>query len=282
MLVEVQANYERVKKVIKFEIAKALDLKTPVDLLVVPVCQESVIKSRPVLELDKALKGTLKELVKQENFKGKPGQNLTFHTLGRVGASRVCLLGLGPEKKVIHERFRRLGGRAAETARKYRAGGVFFACQVPAAPGLEVKQAVAALAEGLSLGLYRFAKYKKEPDNLPSYAGPHKVAIAVFGPQGKAFTETGELKKVVDRTKVLTEGVKIARDLVNEIPEVMTPEALAKKAGELAAGTPGLKLKVMDEKGMARHKMNAALAVARGSDRAPRFIELSYFWWAKG
>ena len=260
----------------KVEIAKALDLKNPVGLLVIPACQESVIKTHLALELDKALDGTLKKLVEEDNFKGKPGQILTFHTLGRVGANRVCLLGLGPEDKVTHERFRRFGGRAAEMARKYRAQTVALVCEVPAAPDLGVKLAVGAMVEGFSLGLYRFDKYKKDVDDRPHYKGPQTVKIVGFGPQGKAYTDRSGLKKVVERAEVLTGGVRIARDLVNEIPEVMTPEELAKQAKELASGISGLKVKVMDEKSMARHKMNAALAVARGSDRTPRFIELSY------
>jgi len=275
-LVEIHTSYPRVRIAMKIEIIKALDLKAASDLLVIPVCQESVFKSRPVAELDRALEGTLKKMVEEENFRGKPGQSLAFHAMNRVGATRVSLLGLGPGEKVTHERFRRLGGRAAEAARKYRAQAVTLAFQVPAASGVTVKQAVGAMVEGLSLGVYRFAKYKKEPEDLPPWEEPETVAIAGLGPQGKAYTDRGALKKLLERAEVLTEGVKIARDLVNEIPEVMTPEALARRAAELASATPGLKLKVMDKKKMAAQRMNAALAVARGSSREPCFIEIGY------
>ncbi|MBN2288378.1 MAG: leucyl aminopeptidase [Candidatus Glassbacteria bacterium] len=260
----------------KVEIIKALDLKTRTDLLVLPVCEDRVMQGGPVLQLDKLLDGTLKQLVEEEDFKGKPGQGLTFHTMGKAGALRVALLGLGPEEKVAAERFRRLAGRAAEVARKYRVKSLTLACPVPAAPGLEVKQAVGAMAEGLSLGLYRFDKYKKEPEGRPPYTGPQKVSVIGFGADGRPYTDSGALKAAVERAEALAGGVKIARDLVNEIPEVMTPEELAKKAGELASATPGLKLRVLDSKAMARWKMNAALAVARGSDRKPCFIELGY------
>jgi leucyl aminopeptidase len=260
----------------KINFLKALDLKTGVDLLAITVGQEDIMKNRLVIELDKVLEGTLKELIEQEEFKGKAGQSLVFHTMSKVGATRLCFLGLGPEEKITCERFRRIGGRAAGVAAKYRVQGLTFACLVPEKSGLEVKPAMGAVVEGLSLGLYRFDKYKKEPNGRPHYAGPGNVSLIGYGPKGKVYSDSKALKEVVNRAEILAGGVKIARDMVNEIPEVMTPEVLAKQAAELASGTPGLKLKVMDEKAMARQKMNAALAVARGSDRKPRFIELSY------
>ncbi|MEA2064131.1 MAG: leucyl aminopeptidase, partial [Gemmatimonadota bacterium] len=236
----------------------------------------SLLESRLVLDVDNALDGCLRNLIREENFKAQSGQSLCFSTLGRLGPARVCLLGLGSGDKVTHERFRRLGGRAAEAARTCRARVLAFGCQVPELSGLNVKKMAAALVEGLRLGTYRFEKYKKEPEDLPPWAGPETVRVAAWNARGKTCIGGKELDEVLARAGTLASGVNTARDLINEIPEVMYPEELAQRAGKLASGIPGLEVKVLDEKGMARQKMNAALGVARGSVRPPCFIELSY------
>ena len=80
----------------KIDILKDLDLKKRVDLLAVTVGEQDITKNRLVTELDKILEGTLKKLIEEEDFKGKAGQSLVFHTMSKTGASRLCFLGLGP------------------------------------------------------------------------------------------------------------------------------------------------------------------------------------------
>src|SRR6185503_14898758 len=48
------------------------------------------------------------------------------------------------------------------------------------------------------------------------------------------------------------------------------PEELAERAREIAAGDSRLRCKVLDERGIARHRMGAFLAVAQGSGRPPK------------
>ena len=62
--------------------------------------------------VDKALEGLLSRLVAEEQFKGKKGQTLLLHTHGRVGPSRLLLVGAGRAKRLF----------AAGSARLRRAG----------------------------------------------------------------------------------------------------------------------------------------------------------------
>ncbi|MCH1927676.1 leucyl aminopeptidase, partial [Shewanella sp. C31] len=62
----------------------------------------------------------------------------------------------------------------------------------------------------------------------------------------------------------MAEGVYFARDLVNEPPNLLTPEALAERALELRA--LGVEVEVLDEGALAELGMGAFLAVAQGSE----------------
>lgn len=113
------------------------------------------------------------------------------------------------------------------------------------------------LAEGILLGAYRFDRYKGSREEKP-------VAIQLSGANPEE----------VERAKKVAEGVYWARDLVNEPPNVLTPEALAEAALSLKAF--GVEVEVLDEEAIQALGMGAFLAVAQGSENPPRFIALRY------
>src|SRR6267154_6272419 len=61
--------------------------------------------------IDKALDGLVSKLVAEEQFKGKKGQSLLLHTHGRVGPSRVLLVGAGARKDFSPPDLRSFGAR---------------------------------------------------------------------------------------------------------------------------------------------------------------------------
>lgn len=67
----------------------------------------------------------------------------------------------------------------------------------------------------------------------------------------------------------------LARDLINEPAGTLTPEALARRAQEIA-DVEGLECTVLDETAIAERGLNGISTVAKGSGVPPRFIELGY------
>lgn len=261
----------------KVKILEKLDLKAPCSILLIPVLQGKVLENPLVARIDRALGGVIVQLADQENFKAKTGQSLNFNTLGKVGPRRVCLLGLGALEKLKRETYRRSGGLGADWLRKFRAEDANVVCQVPEGVKLTVGDIAAAFIEGLRLGLYRFDRYKSKNDSEPAYGGPGIVSLFCCDSRGTGIKGVKPgLEPLVRRVLTLAEGVITARELVNEIPEVMTPAELAKRARKLSSGIKGLSCRILNEKEMAAEKMGAALAVARGSENRPRFIELLY------
>jgi leucyl aminopeptidase len=119
--------------------------------------------------------------------------------------------------------------------------------------------------EGSLLGLYQFSKYKK-----PEHKDIEQLVIVE-----KDENRIPALERGVYKGKIMAEATNLARDMINEPANYMTPTQLAEIAGEMA-GTYNLKLEVFDADEMKAMGMGALLGVARGSNQPPKLITLSY------
>ena len=83
------------------------------------------------------------------------------------------------------------------------------------------------------------------------------------------------LEQGCEKGKVIAEATNLARDLVNEPANHMTPGDMASVAERLAK-THRLRLTILDRERMEKEGMGALLGVARGSRQPPKLIVLSY------
>jgi leucyl aminopeptidase len=237
-------------------------------LLAVPVHEEDVRGGLrgAARDLDARLGGHLAAAVADERFHGKADQALLLHTLGRLPAARLLLLGLGPRApdgatRDGAEPLRMAAGKAGRAAVK--AGAARLVVALPG--GLDAPAAARAAAEGALLGAYRFERYKTKKDG----AGALR-AIAVASPErGREVREALRLGERVAR------AVAWARDLVNEAPIDCTPTRLARAAQELSRRA-GLRCEVRGRRDLATLGMGMFLAVTRGSAEEPRLVKVSY------
>src|SRR5580700_399877 len=237
------------------------------DVLVVGVLQSGAKGGlNPALKpLDAALGGALAKAVAKEEFTGKRDQTLTLGTLGRIPADKVVLHGLGERRGIGAPDVRVFAAKAARTANNEKATSL--ALSVP--PGLEGE--LRALAEGLELGAYRFTKYfTGERKPKASLASVSVGVASKLRPTAKAAIALGQ--------KVAA-AVNFSRDLSNEPPNVLYPEAFA-HAAEKAAKENALKILVFDFKEIRKRGMKLIDAVGRGSSREPRLVHIS--WTPKG
>jgi leucyl aminopeptidase len=109
---------------------------------------------------------------------------------------------------------------------------------------------------------YEFKKYKKKKkvkeDDDDDLGSLNSVRILCHQPH-EATAEFAGLRAV-------GEGVTMARDLVNEPPNVLYPEEFARRVEALASA--GLEVEILDQGQLAAIGMNAILAVGQGSARA--------------
>jgi leucyl aminopeptidase len=135
------------------------------------------------------------------------------------------------------------------------------------AGGIEPGVSAQSITEGSILGLYSFLKHiTKEPD----YKDIEEMILVDRDTASKKDIQQG-----CDRGKILADATNLARDLVNEPANYMTPTDMAKVAERLATSY-GLELTVLDREQIQDLGMGALLGVAQGSDQPPKLIILSY------
>ena len=175
----------------------------------------------------------------------------------------VVAVGLGPADGVDPDGLRRASACLARAVRGRRSLALDLASATDAVPGPEAARAV---VEGTALALYRFGyKSTKDEDRLG------KVTLV-------GSTAAG-IRTAVEHAMAVVEGVKLARDLVNEPGGSLTPPKFANRVRRMARDR-GLTVKVLDEAAIRRARLGGLLGVSRGSTQPPRFVELT--WTPKG
>lgn len=233
------------------------------DLLVVGVFQtaaKAAALPAALRPIDAALSGALARLVAKEEFIGKRDQALSLTTLGRIGAPKLVVLGLGERRTVRAPQVRTFAAKAARAANSEKAATLAIA--LPS--GLEGE--MRAVAEGLVLGAYRFTKYLTA-DRKPKI----ELTTALVASQGKLDARA---RAAVALGRTVGGAVNLARDLSNEPPNVIYPEAFA-AAAEAIAEESGLKVEVFDFDEIRRRGMKLIDAVGRGSARPPRLVHIA-------
>lgn len=224
--------------------------------------------------IDTAGKGLLKQACAAESFTGAAGKSLLLHRPAGMAAPHLVLVGLGEADKASTESARRLGGQAArrfaETALR-RIGVVL-------PEGLGEPEHVAACVEGFLTGPGGVDAYKteeakgrqrKRKKKDPYHGDFSELALVLPTKAGTGHREAAR------RGALLAEGMILARRLVNEPGNRMTPRILAREAKK-ACIAAGLTVTVFDERQLREKGFGGVLAVSRGSEEPPRFVVMRY------
>ncbi len=215
----------------------------------------------PLAAIDRALGGALTKLLAREEFKGKRDQLVRVPTLGKLPVHTVFVLGLGDAASASDADARAYAGRAARAAQGEKARHLVLALP----EGLEGK--LRFIAEGLGLGVYRFAKYLSG-DRKPK-AEVKKVTLVAGG------TLPASAKHDLALGEKIADAVNLSRDLSNEPPNELPPAAIATVSEKLAKER-GLTIEIFDMAEIKKRGMHLIQAVGQGSAHEPRFIHISY------
>ena len=215
--------------------------------------------------VDKALDGAISSLIGRGEIKGKFGEVSIIHTFGKLPAGIVAVAGLGKRQDFNVNKIRGVAGESCRSLRKLNCRKIATILHGAGTGDIELEASAEAIAEGALLGLYSFNKYKK-----PEYADVEEMLVVVRE-EGK----TPVLEPAVHKGKAIAEATNLARDMVNEPANYMTPTRMAEAAKEIATKY-NLELKVFDPKDMEAMGMEALLGVAKGSSQPPQLISLSY------
>jgi leucyl aminopeptidase len=226
--------------------------ETRADAVVVGVYQDAE-PTGAAAEIDILLGGAIRRLIQRQEFTGRCYELAPL--LVPVGlAQQTLVIGLGPREKFdTGMAFRTAAAAGRNLAAKSRKQVALFLDD--GWPAEWTESGVAGAIIGCTgQDLYR-AERNRHPFDVIAWAGGGQPAI--------------------DRGRILGEAINLARELVNQPPDVIYPETFAARAAEVAKGN-GVEAEIWDDERLARENCHALLAVAKGSNRPARLVILRY------
>ncbi len=216
-------------------------------------------------EADRMAGGALKRALEVSRFSGKPGQLLEVLAPSGGKVSRIILVGLGAAEDLDGLRVEQT---AADVVARLLGSGekaIHFAIDRPKGLKLDDAEFAAHLAMGVELRAYNFDKYRTR--QLEERAATvKKVNIGTKDVAGA--------RKLWREFAAVAEGIYLARDLVNEPPNVLYPAEFARRTKKLSA--LGLKVEVLGAAQMKKLGFGALLGVAQGSAHEPQLVVMQW------
>jgi leucyl aminopeptidase len=216
--------------------------------------------------LDKASGGALTRALKFSRFTGKAGQMLEVLAPAGLRASRLLLVGLGKADSVDEKGLETLGAQIV--GRLYTAGEHAASIEIDVPKGSKVKKSelAAHLAFGAKLKSYSFDKYRTR--NLDEYEKKLKT-VRIVTP------DVAAAKKAHAGLAAVAEGIFLARDLVNEPPNILYPAEFARRA-KAQLSKLGVKVEILGEVEMKKRGFGALLGVGQGSARESQLVVMQW------
>jgi leucyl aminopeptidase len=191
-------------------------------------------------------------------FKGKKKAMLEIVAPAGVAADRLIVIGLGKREEADKLDWTELGGALAGKLSSSAAATALLAAE-----GLEIgTERAADFALGALLGAYAFDRYKTKKKDDEDKPKSRRLALQV--------ADAGAVKKALKSREAVSAGVNLARDLVNEPPNVLTPAEFASRAQALEK--LGVEVEVLGEKALKKLGMRALLGVGQGSDNESHVV----------
>jgi leucyl aminopeptidase len=195
-----------------------------------------------------------------ENFKGKAKSTMSITAPSALSVDRLVVIGMGGEKEQSKIDWAQIGGIVAGRVTGKAATAVLDI------PGVDITpEAVSDMILGIHLRRYSFDRYKTKKDENGGN-GPVRLTLTVADPAA--------VKKAVKAREGVATGVIMARDLVNEPPNVLGPREFAARAEALSK--VGVEIEILDEKAMQKLGMRALLGVGQGSVRGSRVVVMRW------
>lgn len=234
---------------------------------VFPVVQGAGL-SAAAKALDKKSGGLIAHALKaQKNFSGKNGQILSLALPAGAGAGRAILIGIGEKGSLKGAAAELLGGKlVAPLAAAGATDATIFMDEIEDAENIAPR-----VAAGYRLQAYKFDKYKTAAAKKEKGAEDEpEVSKLVF-----VLDAATKAEKIWRDLGVAVEGTLYARDLVNEPPNVIYPDAFARRV-KADLSPLGVEVEIFDEKKLKSMGLTAMLTVGQGSGFPPRLVVLRW------
>lgn len=206
--------------------------------------------------------GVIGRAARAARFKPNAGAILDILAPEGMAVERLLVVAIGGSGDRAKTDWTKAGGQVMG---KLGAGG---SAVVALDAAVESGQAAASAADfglGMRLRAFKFDTYKtKKPDDAADAVS--RVTIAL--------SDHAAAKKEFRRREGLAQGVEIARQLVNEPPNILTPIEFARRAQLLTK--LGVEVETLEPRQLETLGMRALLGVAQGSSNPPRVVVMRW------
>ena len=214
---------------------------------------------------DKASGGAITRGLKVSRFTGKSGQLLEVLAPTGLAVSRILLVGLGKPAELDEKGLETIGAQIVARLQSLGETSATFEIEAPKGAKTKSGEIAAHLAFGARLRSYVFDKYRTQ--NLDEYK-KRLNEIRVMTP------DVAAAKRAYAGLDAVADGIFLARDLVNEPPNILYPVEFARRVKALAK--TGLKVEVLGEVEMKKQGFGALLGVGQGSARESQLVVMQW------
>lgn len=123
---------------------------------------------------------------------------------------------------------------------------------------------------------YQFNKFKSKKSKLTKSNETVNLNNLTFLTDCDNKEILAKFQKTIKETKAINNGVNFTKDLANTPSNICTPDFLADEALKLEKKYSKITTTVLDKSKLEELKMNALLAVGKGSNQEPKLIALEY------
>jgi leucyl aminopeptidase len=213
---------------------------------------------------DKGLKEEFHNLKSSKHFKAAKDETLSF--TGATGET-VWVVGLGDKTKFTAEDLRKSIAKIYKSAKSGKFSTIAFDV-----PGFNVVhgevETIQLISEAIYLSDYSFEIYKSKKSE------PRDLTVILGHAEKK---NTSKIQKALESTKHIAESINVAKDFVNEAPNVLHSEEYAHRIeADVKKNLKGVKIKILNKAQIQKEKMGMFLSVNAGSAYEPRLVHLTY------
>ena len=197
----------------------------------------------------------LEQTLKNRDFKGKKEESLFIPTSNEK-IKNIVLISAGKIEELTIPNAMGIGKKIYNSlsCKKISSATLYVA------PSIIDNSLFSDMLMGTLIASYKFEKYKTKKDEDEEKVTLENLDVIHASPHTKQL----DFEKYIH----IYDGIKLAKDLVNEPPNILTPAEFANRCKELEAY--GIEVQVLDKVEMKALGMGSLLGVAQGSHNEPK------------
>jgi leucyl aminopeptidase len=220
--------------------------------------------SPTLLTNDKLVQDAAAAVLASGEFKAGANETLLLHAPAGLKAKRLLIVGIGKIGKATIHNVRSAAGAAVRFAKPRGIREVTLV--LPESDRLDAARSAQSIAEGALVGDFDPDTYRSDRKDL---------SVRRFTLAAPENTDRKALEAAFAEGAIVGESQNLARTLVNEPGNKLTPTVLGQRAAEMAQQV-GLQCEVHSTEKLHELKMGAFWSVSQGSAEPPALIVLKY------